>query len=242
MCGRFTLSSPWKTVAKLLSAEPVDDAEWGPAYNICPTDPAGIVRVGPSGTTEAALFKWGLVPWWAKDPKVGVRFINARSETVATTNAFRDAFRRARCLVPASGFYEWKKDPAAPKKKQPHWIHPAEADLFTFAGLWAEWREPTTKQPLLTFTILTTAANADMAPLHDRMPVVLDAADRERWLDPKSDPDGLQALLTPWRGRLAHHPVGPGVGDVRADGPELIAPIAAPEPPPGPPKNLELDL
>ena len=236
MCGRFTLSSPWKVVAKLLGAEPVDDAEWGPAYNICPTDPAGVIRVGPAGTAEAALFKWGLVPWWAKDPRGGARFINARSETVATTAAFRDAFRQARCLVPASGFYEWTAKPGDPKKKQPHWIHPADGDLVTFAGLWAEWREPTTKAPLLTFTILTTAASDDVRPLHDRMPVVLDAADRERWIDPASAPDGLLPLLGPWRGKLAHHPVGPGVSNVRADGPELIAPLAAA------PKNLEFEL
>ncbi|PKN55091.1 MAG: DUF159 family protein [Deltaproteobacteria bacterium HGW-Deltaproteobacteria-14] len=236
MCGRFTLSSPWKTVAKLLGAEPVDDAEWGPAYNICPTDPAGVIRVGPAGNAEAALFKWGLVPWWAKHPRVGVRFINARSETVATTAAFRDAFRQARCLVPASGFYEWTAEPGAPKKKQPHWIHPADGDVVTFAGLWAEWRDPTTKAPLLTFTILTTAASEDVRPLHDRMPVVLDAADRARWLDPASAPDALAPLLGPWRGKLSHHPVGPGVSNVRADGPELIAPLRAR------PENLELEL
>ena len=188
---------------------------------------------------EAPLLRWGLVPFWAKDARGAARLINARSETVATTPAFREAFRTARCLVPVSGFYEWVSLPGPGKAKQPHWIHAAAptAGPLTLAGLWASWRGPDpAAPPLETFTILTTAASADVANVHDRMPVLVPPAHRERWLDPAASAASLAPLLAPAPpGTLRHHPVGPAVSNVRADGPALIAPL-------GGPVNLRLDL
>ncbi len=234
MCGRFALETPWDVVVRLLKAEPVDDAEFTPAYNICPTDPAPVVRLAADGARQAAVYRWGLVPSWAKTPKIGVRMINARSETAATKGAFKRSLASMRCLVPASGFYEWTKDPAGAKGKQPHWIHPVGGGVLTFAGLYAKWRRPDGAE-LRTFTILTTEANDDVARLHDRMPVVVEPEARERWLDPATSADEVQQLLVPAApGRLIHHPVSKSVSNVRADGPELIEPLSPA------PENLEL--
>lgn len=239
MCGRFALTTPWKTLTKLLRGEVEGDLEGGfePAYNICPTDLAPVLRLDVDGGRVIAPRRWGLVPWWSKDRRGAARLINARSETAATTRAFREAFRGARCVVPASGFFEWTSAPEAPKKRLPHWIHDPDGRLLLFAGLWARWHDPETREALETFTILTTAANDDVAALHDRMPVVLDEEAERRWLDPDSDPGLLTGLCRPYAGRLAHHRVSPRVNDVRADGPDLLAPLA-----PEPGENLLLDL
>ncbi|MCA9517023.1 MAG: SOS response-associated peptidase [Myxococcales bacterium] len=229
MCGRYAVAKPWNDVIEALEALPEDAAAASHAatYNICPTDPAPIVRAGEDGGARvAAVHRWGLVPWWAPDTKGAARLINARSETVRTTRAFRDAFKGARCLVPASGFYEWTAKPGGQKGKIPHWIHPEDGEMLTFAGLWARWG-PKGSDGHWSFTILTTSAAPSVSVLHDRMPVVIGADDRERWLDPAADLDGLMGLLAPWEGALAHHRVGPGVNDVRADGPELVRPAAA---------------
>ncbi len=234
MCGRFALEAPWDVVVRLMKAEPVDDSEWSPAYNICPTDPAPVVRTGNEGGREVAVYRWGLVPFWAKAPKIGARLINARAETVATKSAFKGSFSRMRCLVPASGFYEWTAEPGAKKGKQPHWIHRAGGGVLTFAGLYAKWRAQD-GSTLRSFTIITTEANADVAALHDRMPVVLAPDARDRWLDPDAPRAELQDLLAPGApGKLTHHPVSKAVSNVRADGRALIEPL------PPAPGNLEL--
>lgn len=225
MCGRYAVAKPWKEVIEALEALPLEGATVAhpPTYNICPTDPAPIVRAGDDGGRVAAVHRWGLVPWWAPDPSKAARLINARAETARTTRAFRDAFKGARCLVPASGFYEWTAKPGGQKGKVPHWIHPPDDALLTFAGLWARWG-PRGSEGRWSFTILTTSAAPSVSVLHDRMPVVIAPRDRARWLDPAADLDGLMSLLVPWPKPLVHHRVGPGVNNVHADGPELVAP------------------
>jgi len=244
MCGRFALAAPWKVIVELLEARAAPEvASWRPAYNLCPTDLVPIVRIGGEGERELALHRWGLVPHWMKDPRRGARFINARAETVATTPAFRDAFRQRRCLVPASGFYEWTLEPSA-GGKQPHWIHPpaggfdggVDGTILTFAGLWA-WHPGDDRGPLLSFTVLTTEASAALASIHDRMPVILPPEARGLWLDRGAGVAELDPLLRPYAGPLRHHPVGRAVNHVRAEGAELIEPLASPRG-----EDLGLDL
>jgi putative SOS response-associated peptidase YedK len=170
------------------------------------------------------MYRWGLIPSWAKDPVIGNRMINARAETVREKPSFRTAFERRRCLVPASGFYEWQK---AGKGKVPHWIHPADGNLLTFAGLWERW-SPEDAEPVYTYTILTAAANRFMQPLHERMPVIVPPEDREQWLDPEAKPDDLAPLLRSAPEELLDaHAVSTLVNAPGNDLPECIQPFAA---------------
>jgi putative SOS response-associated peptidase YedK len=197
MCGRYTLSVPADVVAELFELATVPALE--PRYNIAPTQEAPVVRrVERPASPECSgphrrldLLRWGLVPYWADSPAIGSRLINARAETVAEKPAFRDAFRRHRCLVAADGFYEWKPEPGG---KQPYWIHRPDGRPFAFAGLWSRWGRGEARFD--SFTILTVEASPEIAPLHDRMPAILDPRAWERWLDPRlSDPAELGALL-----------------------------------------------
>ena len=166
--------------------------------------------------------QWGLIPSWADDESVGVRLINARSETVAKLPSFRAAFKRGRLLIPVSGFYEWA---VIAGKKRPYFIHPAEGGHWYFAGLGESWPGP--DGSVKSFTVITTEANHAMAERHHRMPVILAADDLEAWLDPGAEPGALQALLRPCPdGWIEAHEVGAAVGNVRNDGPELILPVA----------------
>ncbi len=175
MCGRFALHAHPQVIALqfALAAAP----EIAPRYNIAPTADILVVRPGASGPM-AARVRWGLVPRWAKDPSIGAKLNNARAETVAEKPSFRDAFRKRRCLIPASGFYEWRREG---NLKQPYYVHPALGEVFAFAGLWESWRGD--GAPLETCAIVTTDANAVMAPIHDRMPVIVARQDYARWLD-----------------------------------------------------------
>jgi len=240
MCGRYGVNVAFSTLAKPLRAEPVDDDAWGPDLNVAPTDPAPVVLAADDGARRLALFRWGLVPFWAKGPREGAKMINARGESLAERPAFREALTERRLLVPASGWYEWTPAPAElpagasaeDKKPTPHWIYPPAApgdpvgpeQLVLFAGLWAKWRDPASAEPLRTFTIVTTEAAPSTRAIHDRMPVVLDAAGQAAWLDPTTPPEALRALLVPYDGPLVHHRVRKTVNSVRADGPELIEP------------------
>jgi len=235
MCGRYGLRVNFQTLAKLLRAEPVADVEWGPDYNIAPTDQAPVLLPAPDtrALPELALFRWGLVPFWAKGPREGAKMINARSDGVATKPAFREALAARRLLVPASGWYEWT--PAGPdtadRKPDPHWIHAlpeAPEQLSMFAGLWAKWKDPASGDTLRTFSIITTDAADTTRVIHDRMPVVLDAAAQARWLDPRTSTADAQALLVPYEGTLAHRRVRKEVNSVRSDGPQLIEPLEPP--------------
>ena len=235
MCGRFGVKTTFSTLAKLLRAEPIEDHDWGPDFNIAPTDPAPVLLLDEAGAPRLDLFRWGLVPFWADDPKVGSRMINARADTVADKPAFRESFATRRLAVPASGWFEWKAAPALAtgdaKKPQPYWFHrPAGGDgddgePLLFAGLWARWRDKTSGETRKTFAIVTTEATDATGFVHDRMPVILPPEARDAWLDPATPRPVLEALLVPYRGPLAADAVSKAVNSVKADGPELIAPI-----------------
>jgi putative SOS response-associated peptidase YedK len=197
MCGRYTLSSPGDMIAEVFDL--VDVPEVLPRYNLAPTQEAAVVRItAPGAPRTLARLRWGLIPTWAKDPSIGNRMINARAESVGEKPAYRDSFRRRRCLVPADGFYEWKR---VGKGKQPYLIRRRDRRPFGFAGLWSAWHAPDAAPdapPRETFTILTTSPNELMHDIHDRMPVILGHADFAAWLDPANrDTAGLQALLVP---------------------------------------------
>jgi len=193
MCGRYTLSSPSDEVALLFDLPELPD--FPPRYNLAPTQPAPVVRVTPEGARQLDLLRWGLIPFWAKEAAIGNKMINARAESVAEKAAFRSSFQKKRCLVATDGFYEWKKEG---KLKQPFLIHREDGKPFAFAGLWSGWRNPETGEILRTFTIITTAANDLLRPLHDRMPVIVDPENFDLWLDPKmEDAAKLQPLLVP---------------------------------------------
>ena len=227
MCGRFVSTSSPADLAAVFGAEPPDDLEGaGPRYNVAPTDDVLAVRER-DGHRRVEALHWGLVPWWADDPKVGSRMINARAETVATKGAFRDAFRTRRALVPADGFYEWAAVEGQ-RRKQPYFVHHPDGEPYAFAGLWERWRDRAGDDgTLLSATIVTTRANGPMGEIHDRMPVILPASAWDRWLDPElDDVDVLEGLLVPAPDALTVlRPVGPDVGNVRNDGPELVAEV-----------------
>jgi putative SOS response-associated peptidase YedK len=227
MCGRFVqASSPELLVARFGVDEPAA-ARHEPSYNVAPRATVYAVRdraEGDDGVADRRRYlsdlRWGLIPPWAKDPKVGDRMINARAESLADKPAYERAFRRHRCLVPAEGFYEWQPRGS---RKQPMFIHRRDGEPMAFAGLWAAWRDANGEW-LRSCAIVTTNANNTLAPLHDRMPVVLEERDWDRWLDPGSgDVDALAHLLQPASDDLlVAYPVGTAVNSADNDGPELV--------------------
>ncbi len=197
MCGRYTHLFTWKQLHRLLGLTSPEQPMRA-SYNVAPSQRASVV-IAEGDQRRAEEYRWGLVPSWAKDVSIGNRTINARSETVASTPAFRAAFRKRRCIVPITGFYEWQQV-AEGKRRLPWYITPVDGELLTLAGLWEEWREAPDAEPLRTFTILTTTANRTIAPIHHRMPVVLEGAAIDEWLDPGvEDVSRLDALLHPAR-------------------------------------------
>jgi len=233
MCGRFVSASPPDEIARYFDTA-TPEALLEPSYNVAPTNDVYAVTAD-GGVRRVEALHWGLVPGWAKDPKVGSRMINARAETLATKNAYKPAFKRRRCLIPADGFYEWHKLPDR-KQKQPYFISRPDGEPFAFAGLWEVWRGPKddegnrTEDPLRSCTIITTTPNEAMAQIHDRMPVILPASAWDAWLDPANDDiDTLGKLLVPAPAVLTHlEPVATLVNNVRNKGAELAAP-AGPE-------------
>jgi putative SOS response-associated peptidase YedK len=224
MCGRFVAATPPDQVAAYFGA--AAEALLEPSWNVAPTNDVYAV-LEDGGTRHLDAFRWGLIPSWAKDPKIGSRMINARAETLAEKNAYKAAFRKRRCLVPADGFYEWKAVPGQ-KRKQPYFIHRSDGESVAFAGLWEVWRGPERDQePLRTATIITTEANETMAPVHDRMPVILPASAWGTWLDRDNDDlETLGRLLVPAPPTLLTlRPVSTEVNNVRNKGPELIEPV-----------------
>jgi putative SOS response-associated peptidase YedK len=194
MCGRFALYSDPITLAKRFEAEALPELH--PRYNVAPTQSIPIVRE-ESGARRFALARWGLIPHWAKDTKIGYSTINARAETVAEKPAFRNAFKRRRCLIPADGFYEWQVRPDS-KVKQPWFIMLRDHEPMAFAGLWEKWRSPE-GEDLESCSIIVTDANEIMRPIHDRMPVILAPEDWDAWLEAEAkDMGGLQGLLKPY--------------------------------------------
>lgn len=197
MCGRYDLSDNPAAIRAVFSVPQVP--EFDPNADLRPTQTAPVVRLARSGERECALLRWGLVPSWAKELKFGNRCINARAETVASQPAFRGAFRQRRCLVPVNAFYEW----SGPAGHKTRWRIALDAEpLFALAGLWEWWKDPASGLATETFTIVTTAANADLAPIHDRMPVVVPAGAHAQWLDPARPAGALMAPLAAGRLRL----------------------------------------
>jgi putative SOS response-associated peptidase YedK len=217
MCGRYLLHAPVDLLQRAFGFAELPNL--APRYNIAPTQAAPIVRIA-EGARSLVMARWGLIPFWAKDPRIGVQAINARAETVATKPMFREAFRRRRCLVPADGFYEWQRLDA--RSKRPLLIRPADGQPIAFAGLWEVWRGP--EGPVTSYTIVTTTANATCAPIHDRMPVILAREDHAAWLDP-TRPDAERLLRPCPDAWLTVQAVSPRVGNVRNDDPELIEPV-----------------
>jgi putative SOS response-associated peptidase YedK len=220
MCGRFTLRARAKDVGELLQI--MDVGELHARYNIAPSQEIAAVRQGAQGR-ELVPMRWGLIPSWAEDAKIGYQLINARSETAATKPAFRSAFRARRCLVPADGFYEWQKTEA--KKKQPFFIRMKKDAPFAFAGLWEVWQGP--EKPITSCTILTTSANSVVQSIHDRMPVILNREDYDQWLSPDiQNPEMVQGLLRPYQEKaMEAFRVGPLVNNYRNQDAGCIEPM-----------------
>lgn len=235
MCGRYALAVQKEDVEAEFSMIRI---EWfPPRYNIAPTQPILIVRA-ERGERRPALVRWGLIPSWTKDFAALPLLFNARSETAAEKPAFRGAFRHRRCLIPATGFYEWRKDPGG--RKQPFYLQPARGGVIAFAGLWDEWTDDQ-GNIIDTATILTTAANRELAPIHERMPVVVGRDQYDLWLglDAGRGEGAGRLLLSPPDGTFEAIPVGAGVNSFRNDVPAIqarIAPVREAEPDGAPPK------
>lgn len=229
MCGRYAVFGPVSIprdavpilnemnleLDRLLNTRPAD-------FNAAPTDLLPVIAQGQEGSFECKDVRWGLVPHWAKDMKIGARMINARAETVQEKPAFRTAFKKRRCLVPACGYFEWKGEP---KHKQPYFIHAPGNDLMMFAGLWEVWKPGDEADWLRTFTIVTGPPGLVSGDIHDRMPVILPPTDWLDWLTEGPDV-AADILLKVTEPALEYHPVTKAVGSVRNDGPELVEPIA----------------
>jgi putative SOS response-associated peptidase YedK len=223
VCGRYTLRTSGKGLAKAFGL--ANEPSLSPRYNIAPTQPVPIIRVLRTNpeTNERELlpFRWGLIPSWADDPAIGNRLINARAETVATKPSFRAALKKRRCLIPADGFYEWKKEGA---NKQPLHICRKDGQPFAFAGIWEEWERE--GEIIESCAIITTEANELMAAFHDRMPVILDPRDYDLWLDPDvTDPKLLEPLLRPFPSEeLVVYPVNKVVNNPKNEDPRCVEP------------------
>jgi len=223
MCGRYRLSRR-KQILEEQFAALSDDSDWSPRYNIAPTQFVPVVRRNSkSGSREISLIRWGLVPSWAKDSSKAASMINARSETAATKPAFCDALKCRRCLIPADGFYEWQK---VGKSKQAYCCEVNRGEVFSFAGLWETWHEPN-GNALETCSILTTTPKSLTAPIHDRMPVILDPKCYDLWLDPGiTDTTVVSEFLKPFDASLMHRvPVSSRVNQTTNDDPECSAPV-----------------
>jgi putative SOS response-associated peptidase YedK len=223
MCGRYRLSRRKQVVEEYFDSVAGED-EWAPRYNIAPTQPVPVIRQHPKEPVrQLSLMKWGLIPSWAPNPSVAASMINARSETAGTKPAFRDAMKSRRCLVPADGFYEWKRDG---KTKQPFCFEVNQGQLFAFAGLWDRWKDPNGHW-IKTCSILTTTPNAVTSAIHDRMPVILDPDSYDLWLDPgMTKVRAASDLLRPFDARLMRsYPVSTRINRVANDDEECSRPV-----------------
>jgi putative SOS response-associated peptidase YedK len=227
MCGRFIISKFPDDIARWFGTTgPVPNSR--ARFNAAPTQDIAVVRFNPE-TKERTLdtLRWGLIPFWAKEAKVGYTMINAKAETVAEKPAYREAFKSRRCLIPADGFYEWKKLDA--KTKQPYAFVMKDRSLFGFAGLWDRWTDKASGEIVRSFTIITTTPNEVCAPVHDRMPVIVDPTNYGKWLGEEPiDPVQLLMLLRSFPAeKMESFAVDPRVGNTRNDDAALLIPIAA---------------
>ena len=223
MCGRFTQTASPEAIA--LQFEVAEIPLLKPRYNIAPSQPVVAIRIEPdTSTRKLVMLRWGLIPSWAKDPKIGSQCINAKAETVAVKPSFRSAFKKRRCLVVATGFYEWQ---VQGRTKQPMWIGLRSKQPFAFAGLWEHWT-PAEGESLETCTIITTEPNDLMAPIHNRMPVILAPVSYDKWLDPLFQHiESLTALLRPYPSEeLTAYPVSTLVNNPRHDVPQCLEPVS----------------
>jgi putative SOS response-associated peptidase YedK len=223
MCGRYSLTTAPEALRRLFDFDTTPNL--APRYNIAPTQSAPVVRAAGGGGRELAMLRWGLIPSWAKDASVGGKMINARSETVAEKPSFRSAFRQRRCLVPADGFYEWRREGEI---KQPYRIGMKDGHAFAFAGLWESWRESEDGEAVESFTILTCEANRKLRPIHPRMPVILTPESYETWLD--TSPGSAERAMSVPRPfavePMAFYRVSTRVNSPRNDDPDCLKPIA----------------
>jgi len=229
MCGRYASTRSSADLAALFEALDETDGTLVADYNVAPTDPGPIVRQSARAGRVLTVARWGLVPAWSNDASGGARMINARAETVATSRAFARPYAERRCLVPADGWYEWRRLPGG--ARQPYFMTREDGGPLAFAGVWSAWAPPTgvaESAPLITFSVLTMPAAARFAPVHDRMPLVLEPIHWASWLT-GPEPAGL---LSPPSGEYAAgielRPVSPAVGNVRNDGPDLVRPVSLP--------------
>ena len=242
MCGRYTSTSSVADLATVFEVDEVKAEPLPPRYNVAPTLPVYAVALTKPKDDEDKVprralgtFRWGLVPSWAKDPSIGNRMINARAEGIADKPAYRRSVARRRCLIPADAFYEWQRRRARdgrPAGKLPYAVRRRDGRPMALAGIWEVWRdkENPDAEPVRSCAIVTTGANALMAPIHDRMPVVLEKKDWSAWLDPSTDMATVEGLMVPAAdGILEAYPVSTRVNDVAHEGPDLVEPL--PDPP-----------
>lgn len=222
MCGRFSQTASLEVIAKQFAVS--DPLLFKSRYNIAPSQSVAAIRIEPDTTArKLVMLRWGLIPSWAKDPKIGYQCINAKAETVAEKPSFRSAFKKRRCLVIATGFYEWQ---AEGKRKQPMWIGLKSKRPFALAGLWEHWQPPE-GEPIESCTIITTEANELTMPIHNRMPVILAPTSYDQWLDPTfQQAEPLKALLRPYPSEeLTAYPISTLVNDPRNDVPQVLEPV-----------------
>jgi len=226
MCGRFVRKLTVDEISEEFDAAISDDCTLEPSFNVAPTQQVAVVV--QDGVKQIVGVRWGLIPSWSDDPRVGNKLINARAETVATKAAFRDSFRDRRCLVVADGFYEWKK---AGPMKLPVYVSLKSGKPFGFAGLWERWKSPEGEW-VTTCTVITTTANDVMQPIHDRMPVILPRELEDQWLDPETDESALLDLLKPYPpDAMETRYVSSVVNSTKIDSPECLGPAEEPEAP-----------
>jgi putative SOS response-associated peptidase YedK len=224
MCGRFTLTLEAEDVQQELTLGPMP-ADWVARYNVAPSQPVAVVAEARQRTVER--MRWGLIPSWAKDASIGDRLINARSETLTEKPAFRNAYARRRCLILANGFYEWQKVEGPKPIRIPYYFQLESGRAFAFAGLWESWKSPE-GQELRSCTIITCPANAIVAHVHERMPVIFDRESCWKWLEDKRPPD-LQPFLAPYPAdKMTAYPVSRLVNDPAHDSKDLVAPVKVP--------------
>jgi len=225
MCGRIVATQPTGVLAEYFAVDEVRVEAPEPNWNVAPTDPVPVVVVRNEHRLLGQM-RWGLIPSWSADARGAARLINARAESVSSKPAFRNAFARRRCLIPADGFYEWQRHPDV--KTKPWYIHRADGAPMPLAGVWEEWRDPATDELVRTCAVITTKANEWMAPIHDRIPVIIEADRWGDWLDPQlDDPNEVSQLLVAADPRLLdRHRVSDQVNSVRNNGAELLDPLA----------------